>query len=88
MRPLRHFATCGQPIEESSKDGKGHFLLDTVRVASITRQSRLLMALPENRILPPKWNAAVVTRGTASLIHQALVFLEDCWILPRVFEAT
>jgi hypothetical protein len=86
-------------IEESFKDDKGRFLLDAVRVESASRLNRLLMALtmaiswlaliglPETRSLPRNWNAAVVTRGTASFIHQALVFLDDCWILPQVFEA-
>jgi hypothetical protein len=86
-------------IEESFKDDKGRFLLDAVRVESPARLNRLLMALtmaiswlaliglPETRILPRNWNAAVVTRGTASFVHQALVFLDDCWLLPQVFEA-
>jgi hypothetical protein len=46
-----------------------------------------LLALPQTRLLPRRWNAAVVPRGVASFVHQALVFLDDCWILPHVFEA-
>lgn len=77
-------------IEESFKDDKGRVLLDAVRVESTTRLNRLLMALtmaiswlaliglPDIRILPRNWNAAVVTRDTASFIHQALVFPDDC----------
>jgi hypothetical protein len=86
-------------VEESFKDDKGRFLLAAVRVESPRRLNRLLMAftmaisllsligLPETRVLSRNWNAAVVTRGIASLIHQALIFLDDCWILPQVFEA-
>lgn len=87
-------------IEESFKDSKGRFLLDEVRVSTPDRLNTLLMALtialcwlsliaqPQLRILPPGWNAAVVTWGRASFLHQALVFLDDCWILPQVWEAT
>jgi hypothetical protein len=87
-------------IEESFKDDKSRLLLDEVRVVSTLRLNRLLMALtiavcwlcliadPKVGVLPPNWNAAVVTWGQASLILQALVYLDDCFLLPQVLEAT
>lgn len=84
-------------IEESFKDDKGRLLLDEVRVESVLRLNHLLMALtiavcwlcliadPEVGVLPPNWNAAVVTWGRASLILQAFVFLDDCLFLPLLF---
>jgi hypothetical protein len=87
-------------IEESFRDDKSRLLLDEVRVESTLRLNRLLMALtiavcwlcliadPKAGVLPPNWNAAVVTWGRASLVLQALVYLEDCSILPRVLEPT
>jgi hypothetical protein len=87
-------------IEESLRDDKSRLLLDEVRVESTLRLNRLLMALtiavcwlcliadPEVGVLPSNWNAAVVTWGQAGLILQALVYLDDCNLLPQVLEAT
>jgi hypothetical protein len=87
-------------IEESFRDDKSRLLLDEVRVTSTLRLNRLLLALtiavcwlcliadPKVGVLPPNWNAAVVTWGQAGLILQALVYLDDCNLLPQVLEAT
>ena len=87
-------------VEESFKDDKSRLLLDEVRVESTLRLDRLLMALtiavawlcliadPKAGVLPTNWNAAVVTWGKASLILQALVYLDDGNLLPQIFEAT
>ena len=87
-------------VEESFRDDKSRLLLDEVRVESTLRLNHLLMALtiavcwlcliadPKVGVLPPNWNAAVVTWGKAGLILQALVYLDDCNILPQVLEAT
>ena len=87
-------------IEESFRDYKSRLLLDEVRVESTRRLNRLLMALtiavcwlyliadPKTGVLPHNWNAAVVTWGNAGLILQALVYIDDCFILPQVLEAT
>jgi Transposase DDE domain len=87
-------------IEESFKDDKSRLLLDEVRVESTLRLNRLLMALtlavcwlcliadPKTGVLPKNWNATVVTWGKASLILQALVYIDDCNLLPQVLEAT
>jgi hypothetical protein len=47
-----------------------------------------LIADPKTGGLPPNWNAWVVTWGKAGPILQALTYLDDCFILPQVFEAT
>jgi hypothetical protein len=87
-------------IEESFRDDKSRLLLDQVRVESTRRLNRLLMALtiavcwlcliadPKVGVLPPNWNASVVTWGKAGLVLQALAYLDDCFILPKVLEAT
>ena len=87
-------------IEESFRDDKSRLLLDEVRVESTERLNRLLMALtiavcwlcliadPETGVLPANWNASVVTWGKASIVLQALTYLDDCFILPQVLEAT
>lgn len=87
-------------IEESFRDDKSHLLLDEVRVESTLRLNRLLMALtiavcwlcliadPETGVLPPNWNASVVTWGRAGLVFLALVFLDETYFLPQIFEPT
>jgi hypothetical protein len=87
-------------VEESFRDDKSRLLLDEVRVESALRLDRLLMALtiavcwlcliadPKTGVLPKNWNSAVVTWGKASLILQALVYLDDANLLPQIFEAT
>ena len=86
-------------IEESFRDDKSRLLLDAVRVESARRLNHLLMALtiavcwlcliadPKKGVLPPNWNAAVVTWGRAGLVLQALVYLDDCAFLPQLLEA-
>lgn len=87
-------------IEESFRDDKSRLLLDEVRVKSTRRLNRLLMALtiavcwlcliadPETGVLPPNWNASVVTWGKAGLVLLALAYLDECSILPKVLAAT
>jgi hypothetical protein len=87
-------------VEESFRDDKSRLLLDEVRVESALRLNHLLMALTiavcwlcliadaKTGVLPANWNAAVVTWGKAGLILQALVYLDDCNLLPQVIEAT
>ena len=87
-------------IEESFRDDKSRLLLDEVRVESTSRLNRLLMGLtiavcwlcliadPKTGALPPNWNASVVTWGKAGLVLQALAYLDNYNILPKVFEAT
>ncbi len=47
-----------------------------------------LIANAKTGVLPDNWNAAVVTWGKASLILQALVYLDDRYPLPQVLGAT
>ena len=73
-------------------------LLDEVRVESTLRLNRLLMALtiavcwlcliadPKTGVLPPNWNASVVTWGKAGLVLLALVYIDNCCILPQVLK--
>ncbi len=87
-------------IEESFRDDKSRLLLDEVRVESTLRLNRLLMGLtiavcwlcliadPKTGVLPSNWNARVVTWGKASLVLQALVYLDNCYILPQILEPT
>ncbi|MCL5960284.1 MAG: transposase [Chloroflexi bacterium] len=87
-------------IEEAFRDDKSRLLLDDVRVESTLRLNRLLMALTiavcwlcliadsKTGVLPPNWNARVVTWGKAGLVLQALAYLDTYSILPKVLEAT
>jgi len=43
-----------------------------------------LIADPEAGVLPANWNASVVTWGKASIVLLALVYLDDCLVLPRL----
>lgn len=85
-------------IEESFRDDKSRLLLDEVRVEWTLRLNRLLMALtiavcwlcliadPKTGVLPPNWNASVVTWGKAGLVLRALAYLDNCHILPQVLK--
>ncbi len=82
-------------IEQSFKDSKSRFGLKRVQVASASRLSRLLMALtialtwvsllglPETKVQPVGWHAAVAQRGRASIISLALALLDLLGDLPE-----
>jgi hypothetical protein len=81
-------------VEETFKDFHHTFGLDAVLVGSASRLGRLLaapslavswlhlLALPESTILPPHWQASVVTYGQASAVSLALAFLDYLGDLP------
>ncbi len=81
-------------IEQSFRDAKSRFGLDSVRVGCRDRLNRLLMgltialswltllALPEAGVAPPGYATKVVARGRASLISLALSLLDELGDLP------
>lgn len=75
-------------------------LLDETRVESNRRLNRLLMALtiavcwlcliadPKTDVLPPNFNASVVTWGKAGIVLLALAYLHEYSTIPPVLEPT
>lgn len=47
-----------------------------------------LVADTKPGVATPNWKASVVTWGKAGLALQALAYIDDCAILPKVLEAT
>jgi hypothetical protein len=81
-------------IEQSFKDSKSGFGMDTAQIRCPLRLSRLLMALtlalswltllglPRLGLLPDGWGAHVAQRGKASILSQALAYLDEYADLP------
>jgi len=81
-------------LEETFKDFHSGFGLDEVLVGKAFRLGRLvaalnlavawlhLLALPQAGLLPPNWQASVVTRGRASIVSLALALLDYLNDLP------
>ena len=81
-------------IEQSFKDSKSGFGMDRAQIRCPLRLSRLLAALtlalswltllglPRRGVLPEGWHAHVSQRGEASIVSQALAYLEEFGYLP------
>jgi hypothetical protein len=81
-------------IEQSFKDSKGGFGMDAAQIRCPARLTRLLMALtlalswltllglPRLGLLPDGWHAHVSQRGKASILSQALAYLDEYGRLP------
>ncbi len=81
-------------IEQSFKDSKSGFGMDTAQIRCPLRLTRLLAALtialswltllglPRLGLLPEGWAAHVAQRGNVSILSQALAFLDECHRLP------
>ncbi len=81
-------------IEQSFKDSKSGFGMDTAQISCPARLTRLLMALtialgwltllglPRLSLLPEGWHAHVSQRGTASILSQALAYFDEYRHLP------
>lgn len=81
-------------IEQSFKDSKSGFGMDMARIRCPQRLTRLLAALtlalswltllglPRLGVLPQNWEAHVAQRGKASILSQALAFLDEYQHLP------
>jgi hypothetical protein len=81
-------------IEQSFKDSKGDFGMDAAQIRCPVRLTRLLAALtlalswltplglPRLGLLPQGWHAHVAQRGRASIVSQALAFLDEYGHLP------
>ena len=83
-------------IEQSFKDSKGGFGMDTAQIRCPHRLTRLLAALtlalswltlvglPRLGLLPEGWAAHVAHRGNMSILSQALAYLDEFHRLPDV----
>jgi len=81
-------------IEQSFKDSKSGFGMDTAQIRCPLRLTRLLMALtlalawltllglPRLMLLPDGWHVHVSQRGHASIVSQALAYLDEYRHLP------
>jgi hypothetical protein len=81
-------------IEQSFKDSKSGFGMDAAQIRCPVRLTRLLAALtialtwltllglPRVGVLPQGWHAHVAQRGKASIVSQALAFLDEYGQLP------
>lgn len=81
-------------IEQSFKDSKSGFGMDAAQIRCPLRLNRLLAALtialgwltllglPRLGLLPHGWHAHVAQRGKASILSQALAFLDEYGQLP------
>jgi hypothetical protein len=81
-------------IEQSFKDSKSGFGMDAAQIRCPLRLTRLLAALtialswltllglPRLGLLPDGWHAHVSQRGHASILSQALAFLDEFHTLP------
>jgi hypothetical protein len=81
-------------IEQSFKDSKSGFGMDMAQIRCAHRLTRLLAALtlalswltllglPRLGLLPEGWHAHVSQRGTASIVNQALAYLDEYGALP------
>lgn len=81
-------------IEQSFKDSKSGFGMDAAQIRCPVRLTRLLAALtlalswltllglPRLGLLPDGWHAHVAQRGKASIVSQALAFLDEYGHLP------
>lgn len=81
-------------IEQSFKDSKSGFGMDAAQIRCPQRLTRLLAALtlalswltllglPRLGMLPPGWGAHVAQRGEASILSQALAYLDEYGCLP------
>lgn len=81
-------------IEQSFKDSKSGFGMDATQIRCPHRLTRLLAALtlalswltllglPRLGLLPQGWHAHVAQRGRASIVSQALAYLDESGHLP------
>lgn len=81
-------------IEQSFKDSKSGFGMDRAQIRCPLRLTRLLAALtlalswltllglPRLGVLPEGWEAHVAQRGKASVVRQALAYLDEYGQLP------
>jgi hypothetical protein len=81
-------------IEQSFKDSKSGFGMDRAQIRCPLRLTRLLAALtlalswltllglPRLNLLPDGWHAHVAQRGKASIVSQALAYLDEYGQLP------
>jgi hypothetical protein len=81
-------------IEQSFKDSKSGFGMDAAQIRCPNRLTRLLAALtialgwltllglPRLGMLPQDWHTHVAQRGKASILSQALAFLDEYGQLP------
>src|SRR5207248_11128892 len=81
-------------IEQSVKDSKSGFGMDAAQIHCPLRLTRLLAALtlalswltllglPRPGLLPDGWLAHVAQRGQASILSQALAYLDEFRLLP------
>jgi hypothetical protein len=81
-------------IEQSFKDSKSGFGMDAAQIRCPQRLTRLLAALtialswltllglPRLGLLPDGWHAHVSQRGQASILSQALAYVDEFQMLP------